>query len=66
MRTEMIVMVLAIFVAQYLYSEIFVSAFPDPGELAVFFGLYLAITNLERAKGTLLRYNNVYIAEDEE
>lgn len=39
-------MVLAIFVAQYLYSEVFVSTFPDPGELAVFFGLYLAITNL--------------------
>jgi outer membrane protein len=27
---------------------------------------HLAITNLERAKGTLLRYNNIYIAENEE
>jgi outer membrane protein len=27
---------------------------------------YLAITNLERAKGTLLRYNKIYLAEDEE
>jgi len=39
-------MVLAIFVAQYLYSDVFARRFPDPGELAAFFGLYLALTNL--------------------
>jgi HEAT repeat protein len=39
-------MVLAIFVAQYLYSDVFARRFPDPAELAAFFGLYLAITNL--------------------
>jgi HEAT repeat protein len=39
-------MVLAIFVAQYLYSDVFARRFPDPGELATFFGLYLAVTNL--------------------
>jgi HEAT repeat protein len=39
-------MVLALFLAQYLYSDIFARAFPDPGELAAFFGVYLAITNL--------------------
>jgi HEAT repeat protein len=39
-------MVLALFIAQYLYSDIFVRAYPDPSELAIFLGLYLAITNL--------------------
>jgi len=39
-------MVLAIFVAQYLYSDVFVRRFPEPSELAAFFGLYLAVTNL--------------------
>jgi HEAT repeat protein len=39
-------MVLAIFVAQYLYSDVFARRFPDPAELAGFFGLYLAVTNL--------------------
>ena len=39
-------MVLAIFVAQYLYSEIFAASFPETSDLAVFFGLYLAVTNL--------------------
>ncbi len=39
-------MVLALFVAQYLYSQIFVRAFPDPADLATFFGIYLALTNV--------------------
>ena len=39
-------MVMAFFVAQYLYSDLFARAFPDPAELATFFGLYQAITNL--------------------
>jgi HEAT repeat protein len=38
-------MVLAIFIAQYIYSDIFARAFPDPSSLAVFFGIYLAATN---------------------
>ncbi|HXE73919.1 MAG TPA: HEAT repeat domain-containing protein [Candidatus Nitrosotenuis sp.] len=39
-------MVLALFVAQYLYSAIFVRSFPDAGQLATFFGIYLGLTNL--------------------
>lgn len=39
-------MVLALFVAQYLYSDLFVRAYPDPAELATFIALYLAATNL--------------------
>ena len=39
-------MVLALFVAQYLYSDIFLRTYPDPTALAAFFGLYLAFTNL--------------------
>jgi HEAT repeat protein len=39
-------MVLALFVGQYLYSQIFVEAFPHPGDLASFFGVYLAVTNV--------------------
>jgi CRP-like cAMP-binding protein/HEAT repeat protein len=39
-------MVLALFVMQYLYSGIFVRAFPDEAELAAFLGFYLAVTNL--------------------
>lgn len=39
-------MVLALFIAQYLYSEIFAETFPDPTDLAAFFGVYLAVTNL--------------------
>ena len=39
-------MVMALFVAQYVYSQIFVAAYPDPEQLAVFFGAYLAVTNL--------------------
>ena len=38
-------MVLAIFIAQYVYSDIFARAFPDPSSLAIFFGIYLAATN---------------------
>jgi len=38
-------MVLAFFLAQYLYSDIFVTRFPEPAELAVFLGVYFAITN---------------------
>lgn len=39
-------MVVAVFIAQYLYSAIFAAAFPDAGDLAAFFGIYLAVTNL--------------------
>lgn len=39
-------MVLALFVAQYLYSDLFVRAFPDASDLASFLGLYLAVTNV--------------------
>ena len=39
-------MVLALFVSQYLYSDIFLRAYPGAGQLAYFLGLYLAITNL--------------------
>jgi len=38
-------MVLALFIAQYLYSQIFAAAFPKSEELAAFIGSYLAITN---------------------
>jgi HEAT repeat protein len=38
-------MVLALFIAQFLYSEIFVATFPEPERLAWFLGLYLAVTN---------------------
>ena len=39
-------MVLVLFVIQYVYSGIFVRAFPDEARLAAFFGFYLAATNL--------------------
>ncbi len=39
-------MVLALFVGQYLYSQIFAEAFPNPADLATFFGVYLAVTNV--------------------
>jgi ATP/ADP translocase len=39
-------MVLALFVAQYIYSDHFVRAYPDPAGLAVFISVYLAVTNL--------------------
>ena len=38
-------MVLALFTAQYLYSDLFVRAYPEPGDLAVFISVYLAVTN---------------------
>ncbi len=38
-------MVLALFIAQYLYSSIFVERFREPARLATFLGLYLLITN---------------------
>jgi hypothetical protein len=38
-------MVLALFLSQYLYSDIFVRRFPDANALATFFGIYLAVTN---------------------
>src|SRR5690606_6139512 len=38
-------MVLALFVAQYLYSAIFAAAFPDEAALARFLALYLAASN---------------------
>jgi CRP-like cAMP-binding protein len=39
-------MVLAFFLAQYLYSDIFVTRFGNPTDLARFFALYFAATNL--------------------
>ncbi|NNL67284.1 MAG: hypothetical protein HKP30_13635, partial [Myxococcales bacterium] len=39
-------MVLAAFLAQYLYSDIFVREFPEPVQLATFLSAYLAITNV--------------------
>jgi hypothetical protein len=39
-------MVLSLFLAQFLYSEIFAAEFPDPEALAAFFAAYLAVTNL--------------------
>ncbi len=39
-------MVLAQFVAQYIYSDVFVRSYPDPTDLAVFIGGYLALSNL--------------------
>jgi HEAT repeat protein len=38
-------MVLAVFVAQYLYSGMIVAAFPDETRLAAFLALYLAVSN---------------------
>jgi len=38
-------MVLALFLSQYLYSDIFARSFPDVKALATFFGIYLAVTN---------------------
>ncbi|MDH3211124.1 MAG: cyclic nucleotide-binding domain-containing protein [Myxococcales bacterium] len=39
-------MVAALFVAQYLYSDLFARRFPDRSDLAAFLGVYLAVTNL--------------------
>src|SRR6185503_15693475 len=39
-------MVIAQFVAQYIYSDVFVRTFPDPTSLAVFIAAYLALSNL--------------------
>ena len=39
-------MMLSLFVAQYLYSDIFANAFETPAALAFFFGIYLAVTNV--------------------
>ena len=38
-------MVTSLFVSQYLYSDIFVKAYPKPDDLAKFFGLFLAAAN---------------------
>jgi ATP/ADP translocase/HEAT repeat protein len=38
-------MVLAVFVAQYLYSGMIAAAFPDEAKLAAFLALYLAVSN---------------------
>ena len=38
-------MVLAVFVAQYLYSGMIAAAFPDEARLAAFLALYLALSN---------------------
>jgi AAA family ATP:ADP antiporter len=39
-------MVFALFIAQYIYSDLFVQAHPDPADLAIFISIYLAVTNL--------------------
>ncbi len=39
-------MVLALFLAQYLYLDIFSRRFPDPTDLAFFLAIYFAATNL--------------------
>lgn len=38
-------MVTSLFVSQYLYSGIFVEAYPEPDDLAKFFGIFLACAN---------------------
>lgn len=38
-------MVFSLFLMQYLYMDIFARSFATPGELAQFFGLYLALSN---------------------
>ncbi len=38
-------MVAALFVSQFLYSEIFARSFPSPEELAAFFGVFLLVSN---------------------
>jgi HEAT repeat protein len=38
-------MVLAFFLAQYLYSDVFAKGFPDPADLAAFLAIYFAVTN---------------------
>jgi hypothetical protein len=38
-------MMLALFTSQYLYSAAFVARFPDPVELAAFFGAFLLVSN---------------------
>lgn len=38
-------MVSALFISQYLYSAIFVAAYPNPHDLAVFLGVFLALAN---------------------
>jgi len=39
-------MVLTLFLAQYLYSDVFARTFATPQALATFFGVFLAVTNL--------------------
>jgi HEAT repeat protein len=39
-------MVLALFLAQFLYLDIFARRFPDPADLAFFLAVYFAVTNL--------------------
>ena len=39
-------MVIAQFIAQYIYSDVFVRSYPDPTELAVFIAVYLALSNI--------------------
>lgn len=38
-------MVTSLFVSQYLYSGLFVAAYPEPEDLAKFFGIFLACAN---------------------
>ncbi|MFQ5417444.1 MAG: HEAT repeat domain-containing protein, partial [Myxococcota bacterium] len=39
-------MMLSLFVLQYIYSDVFARTFPDSSDLAAFFGIYLAATNV--------------------
>jgi len=39
-------MVVSLFVANYIYSGIFIEAFPEPAALAAFLGIYLGVTNV--------------------
>jgi HEAT repeat protein len=43
---SLVAMMLALGVAQYLYSDVFARAYPDAATLAIFLGGFLALTNL--------------------
>lgn len=38
-------LVTSLFISQYLYSTLFISAYPDPEKLATFLGIFLALAN---------------------
>ncbi len=46
MAISIATMVIALFVCQVLYLQIFAEKFPDPSDLAVFLSVYLAVTNV--------------------